>query len=111
MRFNFPPTSSTATLGYAVLWAAGALSTEIGSQNPHRQECLCYLTYAAVPRIARFTRFLSSGTLKPLYCNGSAPWMAIFPAISAVSSLHGLPITADSTADNRTGYDATQFAA
>src|SRR5579864_426507 len=34
--------SSTATLGCVVLWAAGALLVQRRSQKPHSQEWLCY---------------------------------------------------------------------
>src|SRR5216684_8922442 len=57
----------------------------------------------ATPRIARFTRFLMSGTLYPLYCKGWAPRTASCPAISAVSAFLGFPCTAASTAVSRTG--------
>src|SRR6266566_1669021 len=60
-------------------------------------------SYAATPRIARFTRFLINGTLYPLYCKGWAPRTASCPASSAVSSFRGFPCTAASTAVNRTG--------
>ena len=71
-------------------------------------------TYACIapPRIARFTRLRSSGTLKPLYCSGSAPRMAICPAISAVSFVarFSQPLRLR-PAVNRTGCAATPFTA
>src|SRR5262249_16482975 len=53
------------------------------------------------PRIARFTRFLISGTLYPLCCRGLAPWTASCAASSAVCSFRGFPSTAVSALFNR----------
>src|SRR5579862_3813956 len=66
---------------------------------------------SSTPRMERFTRLRISGTLYPLCCNGCAPWMASSPAILAVSSLRGFPLTASSTAFRRTGCAATPFTA
>src|SRR5262249_16894523 len=63
------------------------------------------------PRIARFTRFLISGTLYPLCCRGLAPWTASCAASSAVCWFAGFPSTAASAVFNRSGRAATPFTA